>query len=303
MSENMNRRGALACLGLGAGTLFTLTAGVLEASPLAASKRTSGRALFVQISDSHIGFSKAANPDVAATLDETIDRINALAPAPVLVLHTGDVSHLSKESEFDAAQSHLARLKVSELHVIPGEHDVIGDNGAAFFARFGKPSEGRGYYSFDHEGVHFVGLVNVMHFQAGGLGSFGDDQLAWLEMDLRGRPSSQPLVIFSHMPMWSIYEPWGWGTSDADRVLSLVRRFGSVTILNGHIHQIVQKIEGHMVFHTARSTAYPQPAPGVGPGPGPLQVAPPDLPRRLGLTTVSVAPAPIGPRLTDTALA
>jgi len=291
LNQDTTRRGALACLGLTAGTLFSLSGGILTATPLAqAAERPAGRALFVQISDTHIGFNKDANPDVGATLDRTIDMVNALPTQPALILHTGDITHLSKASEFDLAQQHFSRLRVTEMHTTPGEHDMTDGTGTEYFARFGAPSQGKGYYSFDHDGVHFVALVNVVHFKAGGLGAFGDDQLAWLKDDLAGRKSSQPLVIFAHMPMWTIFEPWGWGTGDADQVLELTRRFGSVTILNGHIHQIVQKVEGHVTFHTARSTAYPQPAAGEGAGPAPLKVAPDELPRRLGLTSISVAP-------------
>jgi 3',5'-cyclic AMP phosphodiesterase CpdA len=303
MTHDIDRRGALACLGLAAGTLFSLSGGVLTAAPLATPANANTRPLFVQISDTHIGFNKAANPDVGATLDQTIDRINALPVRPALVLHTGDITHLSKAEEFDQARQHLSRLRVSELHTTPGEHDVIDGGGVEYLNRFGQASGGKGYYSFDHEGVHFVGLVNVMHFKAGGLGSFGEEQLAWLADDLRGRPSSQPLVIFAHMPMWTIYADWGWGTDDADQVLALTRRFGSVTVLNGHIHQIVQKVEGHVVFHTARSTAYPQPPAGQGEGPGPLVVMPDELPRRLGLTSVAVARPPGLSAVSDIALA
>ena len=308
MPPEFDRRGALQCLGLSAGFLFTLSGGVLTAAPLAEAaaqpQNTVGsKPLFLQISDTHIGFNKDANPDVGATLDKTVDLVNAMPVQPSLVLHTGDITHLSKAEEFDQAQVRLSRLRVTELHATPGEHDVTDGPGTEYFARFGKPSGGKGYYSFDHDGVHFVCMVNVMHFKAGGLGGFGDDQIAWLKDDLAGRASSQPLVIFAHMPMWTIYEPWGWGTGDADQVMALARRFGSVTVLNGHIHQIVQKVEGAVTFHTGRSTAYPQPAAGEGPGPGPLKVAADELPRRLGVTSVSIAAMPGAAALTDSTLA
>ena len=305
MDHHPNRRDALKCLGLGAGTLFTLSGGILSAAPLAeaASLPRAGTPLFVQISDTHIGFNKAANPDVAATLDKAIDLVNAMPVQPALILHTGDITHLSKAEEFDRAAQLMSRLRVTELHTTPGEHDVTDGPGAEYFARFGQASNGRGYYSFDHDGVHFVALINVLHFKDGGLGGFGDDQLAWLRDDLAGRSASQPLVIFAHMPMWTIHAPWGWGTGDADQVMTLVRRFGSVTVLNGHIHQIVQKVEGHVTFHTARSTAFPQAEPGVGPGPGPLAVPLGELPRRLGITSVSAAPMPGALTITDTTLA
>jgi len=304
MTEPTTRRAALKCLGLGAGTLFTLSGGVFSAVDLAyaATRKSSGTPLFLQISDTHIGFNKDANPDVVGTLNRTIDLVNAMPVQPAFAIHTGDVTHLSKAEEFDNAAQLLKRMRVSDLHVVPGEHDVTDGTGTEFFNRYGKPSANKGYYSFDAGGVHFVALVNVMHFKPGGLGALGDDQLAWLKQDLAGRSASQPVVVFAHMPMWTVYEPWGWGTGDADQVFALTKRFGSVTVLNGHIHQIVQKVEGNVTFHTARSTAYPQPAAGVGTGPGPLKVPADQLAAMLGVTSVSIAHAR-EPVLTDTSLA
>jgi 3',5'-cyclic AMP phosphodiesterase CpdA len=290
---------------MGAGTLFTLSGGVFRAIDLAqaATNAVAGTPLFVQISDTHIGFNKDANPDVMGTLNRSIDLVNALKQQPAFAIHTGDVTHLSKAQEFDTAQQLLKRLRVSALHVVPGEHDVTDGPGTEFFNRFGKPSGGKGYYSFDAAGVHFIALVNVMNFKAGGLGALGDEQLAWLKNDLAGRRASQPIVVFAHMPLWTIYEPWGWGTAEGAEIAALLRRFGSVTVLNGHIHQIVQKVEGNITFHTARSTAYPQPVAGTAPGPGPLKVPADQLPKMLGVTTVT-AKASAGPlALTDTALA
>jgi 3',5'-cyclic AMP phosphodiesterase CpdA len=298
-----NRRGALKCLGVGAGTLFTLSGGVFSAFDMAEARVADvGTPLFLQISDTHIGFNKDANPDVIGTLNSTIDAVNELPVAPAFALHTGDVTHLSKAGEFDTANQLLSRLKVSEMHVVPGEHDVTDGPGAEFFARFGKPSRNRGYYSFDAKGVHFVALVNVMNFKPNGLGALGEDQLAWLKDDLAGRSASQPVVVFAHMPLWTIYEPWGWGTGEGEQIAALLRRFGSVTVLNGHIHQIVQKVEGNILFHTARSTAYPQPTAGSGPGPGPLVVPPTDLPGMLGVT-MAVADRKRRLSLTDATLA
>jgi len=289
---NNSRRGALKCLAFGgAGTLFVLSAGLLTPVDvaMAATKKggaVSGTPLFLQISDTHIGFNKEANPDVAGTLKRTIDFVNAMPVKPALTLHTGDITHLSKPEEFDLAQQLLSGLNITELHTTPGEHDVTDGPGAEYFTRFGKASGGKGYYSFDHQGVHFIALVNVMNFKANGLGALGDDQLAWLENDLKGRSASTPIVVFAHMPMWTIYEPWGWGTGDSGQAMSYLRRFGSVTVLNGHIHQIVQQVEGNISFHTARSTAYPQPAAGFGPGPGPLTVPPDQLAKMLGVTSI-----------------
>jgi 3',5'-cyclic AMP phosphodiesterase CpdA len=304
MSNSPTRRGALKCLAFGgAGTLFTLSGGVLTPMALAqaATGKSSGVPLFLQISDTHIGFNKDANPDVAGTLKETIAKVNAMAVKPALTIHTGDISHLSKASEFDLASQLLTELKAGELHTVPGEHDITDGVGTEYFARFGKASDNRGYYSFDHQGVHFVALVNVMNFKPNGLGAFGADQLAWLKDDLASRTASTPVVVFAHMPMWTIEEDWGWGTGDAPEALSYLARFGSVTVLNGHIHQIVQKVEGNITFHTARSTAYPQPQPGMGDGPGPLKVPADQLPHMLGLTSIRVERHHAA--LTDTTLA
>jgi 3',5'-cyclic AMP phosphodiesterase CpdA len=297
MMESFSRRETLKCLGLSAGTLFTLSGGILTAMDPAQARTETP--LFLQISDTHIGFNKEANPDVAGTLRQALDKVNALPRPPALVLHTGDVTHLSRPAEFDMANQLLSQLK-GELHVVPGEHDVTDGPGTEFFARFGKPSGNRGYYSFDMQGVHFIALVNVMNFKPNGLGALGDDQLAWLKDDLAGRSASQPIAVFAHMPLWTIYQPWGWGTAEGEQIAEMLRRFGSVTVLNGHIHQIVQKVEGNIHFHTARSTAYPQPQAGNGPGPGPLVVPPTELPGMLGVTMAARA-MPLA--LTDSTLA
>ena len=308
---NPTRRGAQKCLAFGgAGTLFTLSAGILTPIDLALAKAgdtdrsaQAGLPLFLQISDTHIGFNKEANPDVVGTLTRTIAMVNAMPKKPALVIHTGDITHLSKASEFDTAAQLLSQLNVSELHTTPGEHDVADASVTEYFSRYGKASQDRGYYSFDHHGVHFVSLINVLNFKPNGLGNLGQEQLEWLEKDLKGRSASTPIVVFAHMPLWTVYAPWGWGTGDADQVKSYLSRFGSVTVLNGHIHQIVQKVEGNITFHTARSTAYPQPGPGEGPGPGPLKVPTEELPRMLGVSNVSLKHHPDALSLTDTTLA
>jgi 3',5'-cyclic AMP phosphodiesterase CpdA len=288
----------------GAGTLFALSGGVFAPIDLAVAAGQkgaglAGKPLFVQISDTHIGFNKDANPDVGGTLTRTIDLVNAMPEQPALIIHTGDITHLSKPAEFDLANQHFSRLRTTELHSVPGEHDTADETQTEYFNRFGKASNNKGYYSFDHAGVHFVGLINVLQFKAGGLGTLGAEQLEWVEADLKGRSSSTPVVVFAHMPLWTVYEPWGWGTSDADQLAAYLRRFGSVTVLNGHIHQIVQKVEGHMTYHTARSTAYPQPVAGEGAGPGPLKVPDDQLPKMLGVTSASSVNHPRGLSLSD----
>ncbi|MBV8742532.1 MAG: metallophosphoesterase [Sinobacteraceae bacterium] len=308
-SSLISRRKALRCMAFGgAGTLFVLSGGVLAPIDLAvaaaegATGSASGKPLFVQISDTHIGFHKDANPDVNGTLAATIDLVNQMPEQPALILHTGDITHLSKPEEFDVAQQMMSRLRATEIHTVPGEHDVADATVTEYFNRFGKASNNKGYYSFDHAGVHFLALTNVLQAKEGGAGYLGEEQLAWVKADLRGRSSSTPIVVFAHMPLWTIYEPWGWRTSDSDQLLGELRRFGSITVLNGHIHQIVQKVEGNISFHTARSTAYPQPAPGEGPGPGPLKVPGDELARMLGVTSVVLRAHPRSLALTDTAL-
>jgi 3',5'-cyclic AMP phosphodiesterase CpdA len=299
------RRRALKCLAYGgAGTLFTLSAGVLTPKDLAlaASGDVGDVPLFLQISDTHIGFNKEANPDVIGTLTRTIALANAMPRKPAMIIHTGDITHLSKAAEFDTAALLMSQFNVTEIHTTPGEHDVADSSVTEYFSRYGKPSQDRGYYSFDHRGVHFVSLINVLDFKPNGLGNLGTEQLDWLERDLRGRSSSTPIVIFAHMPLWTIYAPWGWGTADSDRALSYLGRFGSVTVLNGHIHQIVQKVEGNITFHTARSTAYPQPSPGAAGGPGPLNVGD-ELLKKLGVSNLTLKQHPLSLSLTDTTLA
>src|SRR6266481_5591821 len=306
----LTRRNALKCMAYGgAGTLFALSGGVFTPIDLAmaASDRQGaaklGKPLFVQISDTHIGFNKDANPDVSGTLTQTIDLVNGMSEQPALIIHTGDITHLSRPAEFDLAQQMFSRLRTTELHTVPGEHDTTDPTVTEYVNRFGKASDNKGYYSFDHAGVHFVALINWLHFTPGGLGTLGTEQLAWLAADLKGRSDSTPIVVFAHMPLWTIYEPWGWGTGDADQLMNHLRRFGSVTVLNGHIHQIVQKVEGNMTFHTARSTSYPQPVAGVGSGPGPLKVPADQLAAMLGITSVSVVKHPSALALNDSALA
>jgi 3',5'-cyclic AMP phosphodiesterase CpdA len=244
---------------------------------------------FAQISDTHLGFNKDANPDVVGSLRRCIADLNGLPQRASFVVHTGDITHLSKPAEFDLAEQLFSELKTDRMHFVPGEHDALDRGLEGYLARLGKTQGGRGWYSFDDHGVHFVGLNNVVDFKAGSLPSLGAEQTSWLERDLAGLSSSTPVVVLAHIPMWTVFEPWGWGTADAGAALKSLRRFGSVTILNGHIHQVMQKVEGHVAFHTAMSTAYPQPAPGTADAPGPLHVPAGELGKWLGVRTISVA--------------
>ncbi|ASG22691.1 metallophosphoesterase family protein [Nitrospirillum viridazoti] len=290
------RRHALRCMAwAGTGLVWSvaggvpLTAGLIGGGAQAAPVHPG--LTFAQISDSHVGFDKPANPDALATLREAVSGVRSLPTKPAFVIHTGDISHLSRDEQFDAADQALKELGVP-VFFVPGEHDVLDDGmGAAYLARYGKGPNGKalgaGWYSFDHGGVHFVALVNVVNLKGGGLGNLGEDQLAWLADDLRALSASTPVVVFAHIPLWTVYPEWGWGTDDGARALSLLARFGSVTVLNGHIHQILQKVEGNVAFHTARSTAFPQPSPGSAPSPGPMKLPADKLRGALGVTTVT----------------
>lgn len=284
-----SRRGMLKCMAwAGTGVVWTMVGGVPRAFNLgeAAAATASDSLSFVQISDSHIGFDKPANPDVAGTLQEAIGKIGALPAQPRFMIHTGDITHLAKPEQFDQAAQIIKSAQLP-VHYVPGEHDVLGGDARAFLERFGKGATESGWYSFDEGGVHFIGLVNVLNFKPGGLGNLGAEQIAWLEKDVAGLAASTPIVIFAHMPLWTIYQDWGWGTDDAAQALASVKRFGSVTVLNGHIHQLIQKVEGNITFRTARSTAYPQPEPGKAKAPGPLAVPADRLKQMLGLAAVT----------------
>jgi len=297
--DGIDRRGFLKCMAwAGTGLVYSMSGGILHSTSLMSllgggPESANARAMiaassfnFVQISDSHIGFSKDANKDVIGTLQAAIAQINAASARPDLLLHTGDLSHLSKDEEFDALDQVLKGVKAGPHFFVPGEHDVLDEGGKAYRQRYGKNTLGDGWHSFDHKGVHFIGLVNVLNLKAGGLGSLGDAQLEWLEKDVKNLSSSTPIVVFAHVPLWTVYPEWGWGTDDGARALEYLKRFGSVTVLNGHIHQTMQKVEGNVTFHTACSTAFPQPKPGAAPSPGPMKVPAEQLRGLLGLTSV-----------------
>ena len=296
-ADGIDRRNFLGCMAwAGTGLLWTMTGGVPVSKLLAQTMK--GRAAeaekvedfsFVQISDSHIGFNKGANPDVTGTLQKAIDKINIVPAgmkAPDFMIHTGDITQNSKATEFDTAAQVIKSAKVGEVFYVPGEHDFSLDDGALYKQRFGKGTVGDGWYSYNHKGVHFVGLNNCVQVDA--MGNLGADQLAWLKSDLASLSASTPIVVFAHIPLWMVYEKWGWGTADGAQALALLKRFGSVTVLNGHIHQVVQKVEGNVAFHTAMATAFPQPAPGTAPNPGPMAVPAGKLQSVLGVTKVRV---------------
>ena len=285
-----SRRKVLECMTwAGTGVLWTVAGGVpaslgiIDGAIAAEQKGFT----FLQISDSHIGFNKEENPNAPGTLQEAIDRVKALPGNPAFMVHTGDISHLSKPAQFDDAEKIISQARL-DVHYVPGEHDLVDpEAGKLYRERYGRGTKGAGWYSFDANGVHFIGLVNVVNLKAGGLGNLGAEQLEWLEDDLKGRSASQPIVVFAHIPLWTVYPQWGWGTDDGAKALGYLKGFGSVTVLNGHIHQVMQKVEGNVTFHTARSTAFPQPVPGTAPSPGPMKVPAEQLEKMLGIASVT----------------
>jgi 3',5'-cyclic AMP phosphodiesterase CpdA len=304
--DGIDRRGMLKCMAwVGTGLVWTLHGGVPSSHVFGqdAKKADKGDFSFVQISDSHIGFAKEPNKDVTGTLKQAVARINALKHPPAFVLHTGDLTHLAKPEEFDTVAEVLKGIKTDKVWYVPGEHDVFTDDAKRYLERYGKGTQGTGWHSFDFKGCHFVGLVNVMDLKAGGLGVLGKDQLDWLKKDLAGLAASTPVVLFAHVPLWTVYEEWGWGTKDAEQALGLLKRFGSVTVLNGHVHQVMKKTEGAVTFHTATSTAFPQPEPGKADSPGPLKnVAAEKLRGLLGLATVNYVESKSSLAVTDSTL-
>ena len=293
--DGPNRRQVLECMTwAGTGVLWTITGGVPhslgivgEANAAEAMAAETKGLTFLQISDSHMGFDKPAKPNAKGTLEEAIAQVKALPVKPSFMIHTGDITHLSKVSEFDDAEQIISQARL-DVHYVPGEHDIIDPEIKLYKERYGRGTKGSGYYSFDANGVHFMGLVNVADLKGGGMGSLGPEQLAWIVDDLKGRSASTPIVVFAHIPLWTVYPQWGWGTEDSARALELMKGFGSVTVLNGHIHQVMQKVEGNVTFHTARSTAFPQPAPGTAPSAGPMKVPAEQLRTMLGTANVTL---------------
>jgi Icc protein len=292
--DGIDRRGFLKCMAwAGTGAFCVMKGGVLQSYALNSVSDAGHKAMsagdlcFAQISDSHMGFNKPANTDVVGTLKLAVNKLNGLAPQPEFLLHTGDITHLSKAEEFDTVDQILKGANTKDVFFVPGEHDVLNDDGKSYLERYGKNTKGGGWHSFDKKGVHFIGLVNVLNLKAGGLGTLGAEQLEWMEDDVKHLKHSTPIVVFAHMPLWTIYPEWGWGTEDSAQALAYLKKFGSVTVLNGHIHQTMQKVEGNVTFHTAASTAFVQPQPGKADAPGPMKVPADQLKKLLGITDVN----------------
>jgi len=286
MSIEQDRRGFLKCMSwAGSAMVWTVAGGIPRSQVIGQADAAEIGFSFAQVSDSHLGFNKPVNTDVTATFQEALGQV--VAQKPAFMIHTGDITHLSTPEQFDTG-AQLLRATNLQTYTVPGEHDILEDNGKSYLNRYGKGTHGDGWHSFNAHGVHFIGLVNVVNLKGNGLGDLGREQLEWLEKDVKGLSSSTPIVVFAHVPLWIVYQDWGWGTLDGGQAISYLKRFGSVTVLNGHIHQVMQKVEGHVTFHTARATAFPQGVPGVAKGPGPAPVPPGELKNFLGTARISL---------------
>ena len=290
----MRRRNFMHHVGwTGLGILWTVGAnGLLESCQVGdttAQKQSATSLSFVQISDSHLGFHQPANEHVEATLQKAINSINSLPTPPAFVVHTGDITQLSKPAQFDQAKQLLAQLKVP-LFTLPGEHDVIGDGGQAYSEAFSQKEKKEGLEAWDQSGVHYVSLTNVLDFGGSGNGKLGQAQIDVLAKDLAAQKSDTPLVIFSHIPLYDLYPQWGWATADWASARSLLSRFSAVTVLSGHIHQVIQHTEGKISFSTATATAFPLPSPGHGDHPNPVKLPENALLAELGFRTVEIVP-------------
>ena len=301
---NVDRGKFLECMAwCGTGVVYALTGAGMVGKALADTEFDALPAdgpTFVQISDTHVGFKGEANHDVLATFQAAIDKINALPKPPEFVMHTGDLSHLSKPEQFDTVKQMLSSIKAGAVYAVPGEHDVINDKGAQFFKMF-NTGKGAPYYSYDAAGVHALALTNVIDITAGGL--LGRDQLEWARTDLQKLTKDTPVVVFAHIPLYAVYPGWGWTTDDYTELLTMLRRFDSVTVLNGHIHQVLSKVDGNVKFFTADSTAFPQPKPGSESKPHPLVVPAGELAQHLGIRTVTVVPGSHDIAVADESLA
>jgi 3',5'-cyclic-AMP phosphodiesterase len=286
-----NRRGFLKCMTwAGSAMLWTVSGGIPRSHIIGQAEAADTGFTFAQVSDSHLGFDKPVNANVTDTFQEALNHVTGMPEKPAFIIHTGDMTHLSKPEQFDTC-AQLLKATNLQVYTVPGEHDILEDDRKSYLNRYGKGTLGDGWYSFNAHGIHFIGLVNVVNLQGAGLGELGKPQLEWLEKDVKSLSASTPIVVMAHVPLWIVYQDWGWGTTDGAQALTYLKRFGSVTVLNGHIHQVMQKVEGHVAFHTARSTAFPQGVPGVAKAPGPMAVPPGELKNYLGTAKVSLVTA------------
>lgn len=241
---------------------------------------------FVQLSDTHWGFSGAPNPDAANTLRKAVASVNALQKQPDFIVFTGDLTHTTDDpaerrrrlAEF---RDIVSALKVKQVRFMPGEHDASLDRGAAYKEFFGDT-----FYSFDHKGVHFIAVDNVSDPGA----RIGDEQLAWMKDDLAKRPAGSPIVVLTHRPLFDLVPKWDWATRDGAQAMEILMAYPKVTVFYGHIHQEHHHMTGHIAHHSAKSLIFPLPAPGSQPARTPLPWDPAQPNRGLGFREVEAEP-------------
>ncbi len=213
---------------------------------------------FVQLSDTHWGYTGDANPEAANTLKKAVAAVNALEAPPDFIVFTGDLTHTTddpKERRRRMAEVRdiIGGLNVKTIRFMPGEHDASLDNGAAFKEYFGET-----HYSFDHKGVHFIAIDNVSDPGA----KIGDAQLAWLKSDLDKQAKDARIVVFTHRPLFDLAPKWDWATRDGDKAIALLTPYSNVTVFYGHIHQEHHHQTGNIMHHAAKSLVFPLPVPG-----------------------------------------
>ena len=266
-SRHVNRRQFAKLVGLG-GVVFA--SGLFDLAGSGATKAMAAEAgdfMFVQLSDTHWGFTgDAANPEAKNTLKKAVAAVNSLTMQPDFIVFTGDLTHTTDDAQLRRQRMGEFRdivneLKVKTLRLMPGEHDASLDNGAAFKEFFGDT-----HYSFDHKGVHFLVLDNVSDPAA----KVGDEQIGWLKQDLAKLDKAQPIVVFTHRPLFDLYPDWDWATRDGNAVIDALMPYQHVTVFYGHIHQEHHQMTGHIAHHAAKSLIFPLPAPGSQPKRTPL---------------------------------
>jgi predicted phosphodiesterase len=225
-----------------------------------------GDFLFLQLSDTHWGFSGPPNPEAGTTLKRAVAAINAASLKPDFIVFTGDLTQrtdddVQRRQRLKEFQQIVSELSVKTLYFIPGEHDAAPDAGKAYRESFGKS-----YYSFEHKGVQFLAIDNV---SAPG-SVIGDEQLNWLASEVKSVPPDKPIVVFTHRPLFDLYPAWDWATKDGEKALAILQTHKNVTVFYGHIHQEHHFATGDIKHHSARSLIFPLPAPGSVPQKAPL---------------------------------
>ena len=283
--SGFDRRDFMKLAGLG-GVVFASGLGALAPGRPAWGAEKQGAQqdfFFVQLSDSHWGFSGPPNPDAAGTLKKAVAAVNSLDQQPDFIVFTGDLTHTTDDAKERRRRMAEFRdiaggLKVKTVRFMAGEHDAALDRGEAYQEFFGKLN-----YTFDHKGVHFLVIDNVSDPAA----AVGPAQLQWLKGDLAQLDKETPIVVLTHRPLFDLYPQWDWATRDGAAVVDLLMPFEYVTVFYGHIHQEHHHMTGHIAHHAAKSLIFPQPAPGSQPKRAPVPWDPAAPYRGLGWRTVA----------------